>query len=56
MFLLDGEKLLVKFLVRMIKYKEKKICQLYELELLKYIRSTMIQECLKEYPLKKLLK
>lgn len=46
MFLLDGESLLVKFLVRMIRYKEKKIITLYEGELLKYIRSGMIQECL----------
>ena len=56
MFLLDGESLLVKFLVRMIRYKEKRILQMYEGELLKYLRQGMIQECLQEYPLERLLR
>lgn len=46
MFLLDGEQLLIKMLVRMVKIKEKKILTLYELDLLKYLRSEMIQECM----------
>ena len=56
-FMLDGETLLVKFIVRMIKLKEKKILTIFDtVELLKFIRSDMISECLQEYPLSKLLK
>jgi len=46
MFLLDGERVLIKMLTRMIKSKQKKILGLRELDLLTYIRSQMIQECL----------
>lgn len=46
-FMLDGETLLVKFIVRMIKLKEKKILAMNEtVDLLKFIRSEMISECL----------
>jgi hypothetical protein len=56
LFLLEGERLLIKLLMRMIKLKQKKLLTLYELDLLRYIRSEMIQECLKEKSLKELLK
>lgn len=46
MFLLDGEKFLIKMLVRMVRLKTKKILGLHELELLKFIKTEMIQECL----------
>ena len=52
MFLLDGEEFLIKLLVRMIKMKQKKILSLHEIDLLKYIRSDMIAECLKDNELK----
>jgi hypothetical protein len=56
-FMLDGEKLLVRFLTRMIKFKEKKILAIHDtVDLLKFIRTAMIAECLQEYPLSKLLK
>ncbi len=56
-FMLDGDHILIKFVVRMIKLKEKKILSMFETaDLLKFIRSEMISECLQEYPLSKLLK
>jgi|LauGreDrversion4_2_1035121.scaffolds.fasta_scaffold592729_1 hypothetical protein len=42
MFLLDGERVLIKMLIRMVKSKQKKILQIKELDLLQYIRSQMI--------------
>lgn len=56
LFLLEGEKVLIKLLIRMIRYKQKAILALHEFELLKYIRSDMIKECLREKSLKELLK
>lgn len=39
-FMLDGEHILIKFVVRMIKLKEKKILSMFETaDLLKFIRS-----------------
>jgi hypothetical protein len=56
MFLLDGQALLIKLLVRMVTLKQKKILTMGVYELLKYIRSEMISECLSESTLRKLLK
>ena len=47
-FLLDGETVIFTLLLKMIELKEEKILNLYDHDLLQYIRSEMPNECLSE--------
>ena len=47
-FILDGEQALLKVLYKMIDLKSAKICTLEEIELIMYLRTNMINECINE--------
>lgn len=47
-FLIEGEVVLVRVLFKMLDHKRKKILRLKEYELLNYIRTTMVVECIEE--------
>ena len=55
-FLLDGEQVIFTLLINMIEHRKKEILEIQDDEdLLNYLRSGMIQDCLKAYPMTKLL-
>ena len=47
-FLLDGEKGLLNVLYRMLDFKCDKICSLTEMQLMVYLRTDVIMECIQE--------
>ena len=47
-FLLDGEKGLLNVLYRMLDLKWEKICGLTEMQLMLYLRTDVIMECIQE--------
>jgi hypothetical protein len=55
MFIIDGEMVLIKLLLRMIEMKENKILRLMDMELQRYMLSDLMKECTSEYTLAKLL-
>eukprot|EP00347_Sterkiella_histriomuscorum_P007534 403348553 len=56
LFLLEGEKVLIKIIVNCLKLKEKKILSFkQEFDLAQYLQQKLLNECLKEYGLKDLL-
>ena len=55
LFLLDGELVLIKLLLKMIEVKQRKILQLEDTELQKYMLSGMVIECTRQYTLDRLL-
>jgi hypothetical protein len=56
LFILEGEKILLSMLYKMIKIKQKKLLSLKHIDLLHYMREGMIMECIKEVPLEELIK
>ena len=48
-FILDGEQSLLRVLYRMMDLKGAKICELREMELIQYLRTDLINECIAEY-------
>lgn len=55
MFILDGEMVLIKLLLRMIEVKEKKILTLEDEKLQFYLLQGLVKECTREFTLTKLL-
>ncbi len=55
MFILDGEMVLIRLLLRMIEVKEKKILTLIDMKLQQYMLSGLVKECTREFTLAKLL-
>ena len=55
MFILDGEQALLRVLYRMLDLKGEKLCGLYEVELMMYLRTDIINECIEEYGIASLL-
>ena len=54
-FLFEGEKALLKVLFKMLAHKRKKIMELKEFELLQYLRTDMVIECIRELKIGQLL-
>lgn len=54
-FILDGETALNKVLLRMLYSKRETILKLRECELLQYLRSGMIVECVKDMEIEELI-
>lgn len=55
-FLLDGEQVIFTLIIKMIEHREKHILSIEDdEELLNYLRSHMVKDCLKAYPMTKLL-
>lgn len=48
-FLLDGEEGLLHVLYKMLDFKADKLCTITEMELLIYLRTDLIKECITEY-------
>ena len=55
LFLLDGELVLIKLLLKMIEVKQRKILALEDTELQRYMLSGMVIECTRQYDLGRLL-
>ena len=55
MFILDGEEALLRVLYRMLDLKQEKICKLKEVELIMYLRTDIINECINENGIANLL-
>ena len=55
MFILDGENSLLRVLYRMLDLKGEKICQLREVELMIFLRTDIINECIAEHGIASLL-
>lgn len=55
LFILEGEIVLIKLLLRMIELKERKIMKLEDMELQRYMLSGIVKECTSEFSLAKLL-
>jgi hypothetical protein len=55
MFILDGEDALLRVLFRMLHLKHEKICELREVELIIYLRTDIIEECIREHGIANLL-
>ena len=47
-FILDGEQALLKILYKMLDMKQKKICGMTEIELIMYLRTNLINECIED--------
>lgn len=47
-FLLDGEEGLLHVLYRMLDFKQDKLCTLSEMELICFLRTDLIMECIME--------
>jgi len=47
-FLLDGEEALLRVLYRMLELKAEKLCSLTEIELIMFLRTDIINECIEE--------
>ena len=54
-FLLDGEDTLLRVLFQMLRLKGEKICELKEMELIQYLRTDLINECISQYGIRSLL-
>jgi len=54
-FILDGEQALLRVLYRMIEMKQEKILQMEEIELIMYLRTNIIDECIEEAGIESLL-
>lgn len=54
-FLLDGEQALLRVLYRMIEMKQKQILQKEEYELITYLRTDIINECIADEGIEALL-
>ena len=54
-FILDGEQALLRVLYRMIEMKQHKILQMEEIELIMYLRTNIINECIQEEGIESLL-
>ena len=54
-FIIDGEQVLLKMLLRMIELKERKIMRLEDMHLQQYMLSGLTAECMAQYPMSKLL-
>ena len=48
-FILDGEQALMNILWRILDLKGNKICDLIEMELIQYLRTDIINECIEEH-------
>ena len=55
MFILDGEEALLRVLYRMLDLKKEKICSKKEVELIMYLRTAIIEECIAEHGIANLL-
>jgi hypothetical protein len=55
MFILDGEQALLRVLYRMLDLKGDKICSLKEVELMIFLRTDIINECIAEHGIASLL-
>jgi len=55
LFIMDGEKALVRVLLRMIDLKQKTIMQYEDVQLQKYMQSGMIIECTEQFSIGALL-
>jgi hypothetical protein len=55
MFILDGEEALLRVLYRMLDLKKEKICTKKEVELIIYLRTAIIEECIAEHGIANLL-
>ena len=55
MFILDGEQALLRVLYRMLDLKGKKLCTLEEVELMMYLRTDIINECIQEHGIASIL-
>ena len=55
LFLLDGELVLIRVILKMIELKEQKIMGLEDTELQRYMLSGMVIECTRQYTLDQLL-
>jgi undecaprenyl pyrophosphate phosphatase UppP len=55
LFIIDGEMVLIKLLLRMIEVKEKKILSLQDMELQQYMLMGLAKECTSQFQLAKLL-
>ena len=47
-FILDGDKALMNILYRILDLKGHKICELVEMELIQYLRTDIINECIED--------
>jgi len=47
-FILDGEQALLRVLYRMLEMKQHQILQIEEVELILYLRTNIINECIEE--------
>lgn len=47
-FILDGEQALLKTLYKMIEMKKDKICAMEDVELIMYLRTNLINECIND--------
>jgi Rab-GTPase-TBC domain len=54
-FILDGEIAIVKILLRMLYHKRDTILSLHECELLNYLRTGMVVECVQEVEIEDLI-
>lgn len=54
-FVLDGERALINILKRLLDLKGDKICELYEIDLIQYLRTDMINECIEDHGIISLL-
>lgn len=54
-FILDGEQALLRVLYKMIELKQNKILQMEEIELILYLRTNIMNECIKEYGIETLM-
>jgi hypothetical protein len=55
LFLLDGEKVLLTIIMKMVELKQRKILSLSDLDLQQYMLCGMVKECTNLYTLEKLL-
>ena len=54
-FILDGEQALLRVLYKMIELKQNKILQMEEIELILYLRTNIMNECIMEYGIETLM-
>lgn len=55
MFILDGEEALLRVLYRMLDLKQEKICAMKEVQLIMFLRTDIINECIEEHGIANLL-
>ena len=54
-FILDGETALIKILLRVIELRKRKILRLDDMDLHKYMKEEIIEECIKKYTISALI-